>query len=69
MSARFPEYFEYIKEDLFDSPLFYKGERDEELIEDVKNSKIVIYTAFTGDYDSLKDPRVIDDIVIYMIYR
>lgn len=68
MSARFPEYFEYIKEDLFDSPLFYKGERDEELIEDVKNSKIVIYTAFTGDYDSLKDPEFIDDNCDYVCF-
>lgn len=46
-----------------------KEKKDEELIKDIKNNKIAIYTAFTGDYDSLKDPRVIDEIVIYMIYR
>ena len=41
---------------------------DEELIEDVKNSKIVIYTAFTGDYDSLKDPEFIDENCEYVCF-
>lgn len=38
-------------------PLYYKYEADKKLLEDVKNKKIVIYTAFTGNYDNLKEPK------------
>lgn len=49
-------------------PLFYKGERDEKLLEDIKNNKVVIYTAFTGDYDNLKDPKFIDENCDYICF-
>ena len=62
------ELFNYNKNKLLNSPLFYQGETDEELLNDVKNSKIVIYTAFTGDYDSLKEPEYIDDNCEYICF-
>ena len=37
-------------------------------IEDIKNSKIAIYTAFTGDYDTLKEPEVIDENCDYICF-
>ena len=36
-------------------------ESNRELIDDVKNNKLVIYTAFTGNYDELKEPEFIDE--------
>lgn len=68
MAIDFKELFEYNKEKFSDAPLFFKGEPDEKLIEDIKNSKIVIYTAFTGDYDSLKDPEYIDENCDYICF-
>ena len=41
----------FILSDLFQSTL----EIDDELINDIENNELVIYTAFTGDYDSLKE--------------
>ena len=29
---------------------------DKDMINDIKSSKIAIYTAFTGNYDQLKEP-------------
>ena len=37
-------------------------------IEDIKNNKIAIYTAFTGDYDTLKHPEVIDENCDYICF-
>ena len=41
---------------------------DNELINDIKNNKIVIYTAFTGDYDTLKEPKFIDENCDYVCF-
>ena len=40
----------FVLSDLFQPTL----ESNRELIDDVKNNKLVIYTAFTGNYDELK---------------
>lgn len=62
------ELFNWNKNLFINSSLFYKGLAEKELIEDIKNSKIVIYTAFTGDYDNLKDPDFIDDNCDYICF-
>ena len=54
----------FILSDLFNSDF----NPDNELVEDIKNNKIVIYTAFTGDYDSLKEPDFIDDNCDYVCF-
>jgi hypothetical protein len=41
---------------------------NEDLIEDIKNNKLVIYTSFTGDYDTLKDPEFIDENCDYVCF-
>ena len=41
---------------------------DEDLINDIKDNELVIYTAFTGDYDSLKEPEFIDDNTKYVCF-
>ena len=52
-----------------DRPLFDNStDSAEETIEDIKNNKIAIYTAFTGDYDTLKHPEVIDDNCDYICF-
>ena len=38
------------------------------LIGDISNSKIAVYTAFTGDYDTLKDPDFIDENCDYICF-
>ena len=53
-----------IHRDLFN----HSTESAEALIEDIKNSKIVIYTAFTGGYDSLKEPDFIDENCDYVCF-
>lgn len=68
MVQDFEELFEFNKEKFVNCPLFYNEERNEKLIEDVKKSKIVIYTAFTGNYDSLKDPEYIDENCDYICF-
>lgn len=68
MAQDFKELFEFNKEKFFSCPLFFKGEKDKDLIEDIKNSKIVIYTAFTGGYDNLKDPEFIDENCDYICF-
>ena len=54
----------FILSDLFRPNL----QLDEELINDVKDNELVIYTAFTGDYDSLKEPEFIDDNTKYVCF-
>ena len=41
---------------------------DNDIVEDIKSSRIAIYTAFTGNYDHLKDPEVIDDKCDYICF-
>lgn len=53
-----------INRDLFTN----QKEPNKELIDDIKNNKLVIYTAFTGDYDSLKIPEVIDENTDYICF-
>ena len=55
---------EHINRTLFD----HSTDSAEETIEDIKNNKIVIYTAFTGDYDTLKYPEVIDENCDYICF-
>lgn len=54
----------FILSDLFQPTL----EVDEELINDIENNELVIYTAFTGDYDSLKEPEFIDKDARYVCF-
>ena len=54
----------FILSDLFQSTL----EIDDELINDIENNELVIYTAFTGDYDSLKEPEFIDKDARYVCF-
>ena len=62
------ELFDYNVNKLLNVPLYYKYEADKKLLEDVKNKKIVIYTAFTGNYDDLKDPEYIDENCDYVCF-
>lgn len=51
------------------SKLFnYTKKVDYDLVEDIKKNKIAIYTAFTGDYDYLKEPEFIDDNCDYICF-
>jgi hypothetical protein len=54
----------FILSDLFQT----NSEIDDELIDDIKENELVVYTAFTGDYDSLKDPDFIDDNTRYVCF-
>ena len=56
---------DHIHRDLFAS---VDSECSENLLEDIKSSKIAIYTAFTGDYDTLKEPKFIDDNCDYICF-
>ncbi|MBX7077431.1 MAG: DUF616 domain-containing protein [Methanobacteriaceae archaeon] len=56
---------DHIHRDLF---IDINAQPDEDLIEDIKNNKIVIYTAFTGDYDTLKEPEFIDKNCDYVCF-
>lgn len=49
---------------LFNYPLI----SDKKMVDDIKSSKIAIYTAFTGDYDQLKDPDFIDNNCDYICF-
>ena len=42
----------FILSDLFQTD----SKVDDELIDDIKENELVVYTAFTGGYDSLKEP-------------
>ncbi len=55
---------EHINRDLFN----HSTEDATKTIEDIKNNKIAIYTAFTGDYDTLKEPEVIDENCDYICF-
>ena len=55
---------EHINRDLFN----HSSEDAAKTIEDIKNNKIAIYTAFTGDYDTLKEPEVIDENCDYICF-
>ncbi|WP_407378851.1 glycosyltransferase domain-containing protein [Methanobrevibacter sp.] len=55
---------EHVNRPLFDHT---SGPADE-TIEDIKNNKLAIYTAFTGDYDTLKEPEVIDENCDYICF-
>lgn len=54
----------FVLSDLFQPTL----ESNRELIDDVKNNKLVIYTAFTGNYDELKEPEFIDENCDYVCF-
>ena len=54
----------FILSDLFDPTL----ESNQELIDDVKDNRLVIYTAFTGNYDELKEPEFIDENCDYVCF-
>lgn len=63
------ETYAEVSEEHVNRPLFnHSTESSEETIEDIKNNKLVIYTAFTGDYDTLKHPDVIDDNCDYICF-
>lgn len=58
-----------VSEDYVNRPLFnHSKDSAEETIEDIKNNKIAIYTAFTGNYDTLKHPDVIDENCDYICF-
>ena len=63
------EEYKKVAKDNIDRPLFNNSdELNEEMIEDIKNSKIAIYTAFTGNYDVLKEPEFIDENCDYICF-
>lgn len=55
---------DYVMRDLFDK----STESPEKTIDDIKKNKIAIYTAFTGDYDTLKKPDVVDEKCDYICF-
>lgn len=44
------------------------GNIDSNIKKDIENNKIAIYTAIAGDYDILKDPKVIDENCDYICF-
>ncbi len=54
----------FITREMFDQ----SKEPNKELIDDIKNNKLLIYTAFTGDYDTLNEPEFIDENCDYVCY-
>lgn len=63
------EVFQEVAEDNINRELFnHSNESPEDTIEDIKNNKLLIYTAFTGDYDSLKEPEFIDENCDYVCF-
>ena len=63
------EKYQEVSKEYINRPLFnHSTESVEETIGDIKNSKIAIYTAFTGDYDTLKQPEVIDENCDYICF-
>ena len=63
------ETYQEVSKEHINRPLFdHSTESAEETIEDIKNNKIAIYTAFTGDYDTLKHPEVIDENCDYICF-
>ena len=54
----------FILSDLFQPTL----EVDDDLIDDIEDSELVVYTAFTGDYDSLKEVEFKDDNTQYICF-
>ena len=54
----------FILSDLFQPNL----KVDEDLINDIKDNELGVYTAFTGDYDSLKEPDFVDDNTRYVCF-
>lgn len=54
----------FILSDLFQPTM----EVDNELVEDIKDKELVVYTAFTGNYDSLKEPEFIDENTRYVCF-
>ena len=63
------ETYQKLSKEHVNRPLFdHSTDSVEETIEDIKNNKIAIYTAFTGDYDTLKHPDVIDENCDYICF-
>ena len=63
------EEYQKVSKDYVNRPLFdHSTESSDETIEDIKNNKLAIYTAFTGDYDTLKEPEVIDENCDYICF-
>lgn len=63
------ETYKKVAKDHIDRDLFNRSSNPaSELIEDIKNNKMVIYTAFTGDYDTLKEPEFIDENCDYICF-
>ena len=63
------EKYQKVSKEHMDRPLFDHSAGDaSETIEDIKNNKLAIYTAFTGDYDTLKEPDVIDENCDYICF-
>lgn len=46
----------------------YTKKVDNSLVEDIEKNKIAIYTAFTGNYDYLKEPDFIDENCDYICF-
>ncbi len=55
---------EHVNRDLFN----HSTDSAEKTVEDIKNNKLAIYTAFTGDYDTLKHPEFIDENCDYICF-
>ena len=55
---------EHVNRDLFN----HSTDSPDKTIEDIKNNKLAIYTAFTGDYDTLKQPEFIDENCDYICF-
>lgn len=63
------EEYQKVSKKHINRPLFDRSIGDaSKTIEDIKNNKLAIYTAFTGDYDTLKEPDVIDENCDYICF-
>jgi len=63
-------YKEYkkVSKDYINRDLFNKSQDSSDLLDDIKKNKLVIYTAFTKGYDSLKEPEFVDENCDYICF-
>lgn len=63
------EIYKKLSPEFIKRPYFNQSQEPaKELIEDIKKNKLVIYTAFTGNYDSLKQPEFVDENCDYICF-
>jgi O-antigen biosynthesis protein len=61
--------YKKVSKDFINRNLFNKSTKsNEDVVKDIKENKIAIYTAFTAGYDNLKEPEFIDENCDYICF-